>query len=229
MSTLSKCILMLLSIPNTLRFNFHYFNLKKAIRFPVLVSNKVRLKSMGAKGDLICPDKTACIKIGFSDGTYGMGKGKKSTFSQQKGTKIVFEGKATICNPVYLTVNHSGVVKFGSNFQSNTNFVLSSANAVTFGADCLVAWNVILIDGDGHSIYLPNSDKRYNDPKPIIIGNHVWIGSNVTILKGSKVADGDIISSGAIVSGVFDAQNVIIGGVPAKILKRDVLWEEEWL
>jgi acetyltransferase-like isoleucine patch superfamily enzyme len=57
--------------------------------------------------------------------------------------------------------------------------------------------------------------------KGIKIGENCWIGAKVTILDGSEVGDGSVIAAGAVVNGVFPG-NVVIGGVPAKILKRTV-------
>jgi len=53
----------------------------------------------------------------------------------------------------------------------------------------------------------------------IKIGHNCWIGSKVTILDGTIVGNGCIIAAGAVVIGKFP-NNVIIGGVPAKIIKE---------
>lgn len=55
--------------------------------------------------------------------------------------------------------------------------------------------------------------------KGIQIGNNVWIGAKATFLDGSKIGDNCVIAAGAVVNGVFP-NNVVIGGVPAKILKN---------
>ena len=55
--------------------------------------------------------------------------------------------------------------------------------------------------------------------KGISIGKNCWIGAKVTILDGSIVGDGCVIAAGAVVNGVFP-DHVVIGGVPAKILKE---------
>nr|WP_288788550.1 DapH/DapD/GlmU-related protein [uncultured Fibrobacter sp.] len=49
------------------------------------------------------------------------------------------------------------------------------------------------------------------------IGNRVWIGNNATILKGTEIGENSVVAAGAVVSGKFPA-NVILGGVPAKII-----------
>lgn len=54
--------------------------------------------------------------------------------------------------------------------------------------------------------------------KGIKIGNNVWVGVKVTFLDGSQVGNNSVVAAGAVVNGVFP-NNVVIGGVPAKIIK----------
>ena len=223
-----KALAMMVSIPNTIRFNFHYFKIKDAIHFPILVSYKVRLKELGECGSIICPRKFATIKMGFSDGSYSMGKNKRSTFSHEKGSVLRFEGTATFCNPFYITLKKESNIIVGDNFKANTNLILNSAKQISFGRDCLVAWNVTIIDGDGHFI-TGNDNTILNWPREITIGDHTWIASGATILKGVKFESDTIVSANALVTGVFSENNIIVGGVPCRIVKRNISWKEEWI
>lgn len=54
---------------------------------------------------------------------------------------------------------------------------------------------------------------------PVAIGNDVWIGSNVIILQGVIIGDGAIIAAGAVVNKEVEPYT-IVGGVPAKLIKR---------
>lgn len=56
-------------------------------------------------------------------------------------------------------------------------------------------------------------------PKPIHIGKNVWIGANATVLPGVTIGDGAIIAAGAVVAKDV-LPGVIVGGVPAKIIKK---------
>jgi acetyltransferase-like isoleucine patch superfamily enzyme len=55
--------------------------------------------------------------------------------------------------------------------------------------------------------------------KGVILGNNIWVGSKVTFLDGSRVGDNCVVAAGAVVKDEFPS-NVIIGGVPAKVLKQ---------
>ena len=47
----------------------------------------------------------------------------------------------------------------------------------------------------------------------------MWIGSNATILPGVTIGDGAIVAAGAVVAKDVPP-NTVVGGVPAKIIKR---------
>lgn len=55
--------------------------------------------------------------------------------------------------------------------------------------------------------------------KGIEVGNNIWVGSKVTFLDGCKVKDNSVVAAGSVVTNVFPS-NVVIGGVPAKIIKH---------
>lgn len=54
--------------------------------------------------------------------------------------------------------------------------------------------------------------------KGIKLGNNIWVGAKVTFLDGCEVGSNSVVAAGAVVNGIYP-DNVIIGGVPAKIIK----------
>ena len=89
---------------------------------------------------------------------------------------------------------------------------------------CMISSYVQIRTGDSHSIFNNNGD-RINKGMNIILGSHCWVGEGAKILKGVILEGDDIVSTGAIVTKTFQ-KNVLIGGVPAKIIKEEVNWDE---
>ena len=83
------------------------------------------------------------------------------------------------------------------------------------------------MDTDHHNIYIYGGKDVINKPRKIKIGNHVWIGADVKILKGVSIADNNIIGMGSIITQSIEKENVIIGNkIETKILKENIEWEE---
>ena len=61
--------------------------------------------------------------------------------------------------------------------------------------------------------------KRKNSFAPVKLGNHVWIGSNATILAGVTIGDWAVVAAGAVVTKDVPPLTVV-GGVPAKVIKH---------
>lgn len=59
----------------------------------------------------------------------------------------------------------------------------------------------------------------------VVIGNDVWVASNVLLMEGITIGDGAIVAAGAVVTKDIDPYT-IVGGVPAKIIKKRFSEEE---
>ena len=108
-------------------------------------------------------------------------------------------------------------IKIGNNVVTNNNIMLCAANYIEIGNDTLIGQNVVIFDHEMHGI-LPNDRRKIGLVGKVIIGKNVWLGNNVTILKNSEIGENSIVATGAVVSGTFPG-NVIIGGIPAKVIK----------
>ena len=56
------------------------------------------------------------------------------------------------------------------------------------------------------------------EAKPVVIGNDVWIGGNVTILPGITIGNNVVVAAGAVVTHDVP-DNTLVGGVPARKIK----------
>ena len=93
------------------------------------------------------------------------------------------------------------------------------------GKDCMISSNIYIATGDGHSV-CDMEGRRKNFSKDIVIGNHVWIGTRVIVGKGARIGDNSIVAAGSVcMTTNNEEQNVVIGGNPAKIVKRWINWD----
>ncbi len=113
-------------------------------------------------------------------------------------------------------------IKIGSNVTFNSNVMINARGKgkIIIGDNVLIGPNVVL-RSNNHSF------KKVNEPiisqgmteGQIIVENNVWIGSNCVILPNCKIGQGAIIGAGAVVTEDVGAY-CIVGGIPAKLIKR---------
>jgi len=109
-------------------------------------------------------------------------------------------------------------IHVGENFFANFNCVFLDVCEIRIGDNCLI--------GPGAHIYTAThpidplkraSGLEYG--KPVIIGDHVWIGGGAIINPGVKIGNHVVVASGSVVTKDVP-DDVVIGGNPAKIIKR---------
>lgn len=93
---------------------------------------------------------------------------------------------------------------------------LSIGDNVMMGPDVIILTSNHIIN----SINLPMNQQGCVEKK-VIIGNDVWIGARAIILPGCTIGNGVVIGAGAVVTKDIP-DYCIVGGVPAKILKKRI-------
>lgn len=78
--------------------------------------------------------------------------------------------------------------------------------------------DIFIRTGDSHCIYSTDTHQRINNPKTIIIGDHVWIGQDVMVLKGAQIGSGAVIGTRSLVPNKQLYSNTVYGGSPVKML-----------
>jgi acetyltransferase-like isoleucine patch superfamily enzyme len=89
---------------------------------------------------------------------------------------------------------------------------------VVIGKYSLIGFNTNLISNSHDILPTPNKRRGNGVSNPPIIGDHVWIGANCTVLPGVTIGSGSIIGAGSVVTKDIP-DNVIAVGVPCKVLK----------
>ncbi len=124
-----------------------------------------------------------------------------------------------VAMPFYTTLfvdRPQATISIGDNCRINGAYI-HSQTCIEIGSNCVVASGVNIIDSNGHQLISKNRTIGRDEPKPIKIGDNVWIGLNVTILKGTTIGDNCVIAAGSVIKGYFPA-NALIQGNPAKFV-----------
>lgn len=102
-----------------------------------------------------------------------------------------------------------------------------SHNYIHIGKDCLFSTNVQIWNSDTHTIL--NSDGEVlNSCKPIVIKDHVWLGQNVSVLKGVSIGECSIVGMSSVVTKPIQKHSVAVGN-PAKRIGECDNWNIDYV
>lgn len=150
--------------------------------------------------------------------------------------KEIIKKIININNPPYLIKSNS-LISAGKMSYHNGNFIIQGGQKIYIGNFCAFGENIRIIT-ENHDynypaiqyifhrhFFMKNHPGNYNFPPnkektkgPVIIGNDVWIGHNVTILSGIEIGDGACIGTGSLITKNITPYS-IVGGVPARLIK----------
>lgn len=175
----------------------------------------------------------------------------KVIIKKNKGAKFIFNGNLIIDdtfknnNSIFISAANNSIFKLNGDFLIGAGVKVILAKAaileiegklneeisgitcdtkimvnkeIYIGSDFLCSWNCFITDSDWHS-----TNNELNT-SPTFIGNHVWVTSDCKILKGTKIDDNSIITTGSVTHRSSFCKNVLIGGNPAKVIKNNITW-----
>ena len=106
---------------------------------------------------------------------------------------------------------------FGDHVHVNNAFSIISEKRIVIGSHALIGYSCVITDSNFHDLDPDNRDSTDPESKEVVIEDNVFIGNHVTILKGVTIGKNSVVAAGSVVTKSFP-NDVIIGGVPAKII-----------
>ena len=210
--------LILTSLPRSIYFNFRCLPFLQAIRIPILIhwnTALMRLKrnSIRIEG----PVKPFMIKLGLG-GSYKIAS--RRCVIESIGD-MVFTGRCILGRGLLLS--NKGHLRFGKDGNTQPNTTIWCDDHIEIGDDFLFAADVTVRDNDGHTMIADGKDQPTMGK--IRIGDHVWLCPHTVVLKNSSVPAGSVTAYGTIVTKPFEEENVLLAGIPAKIVKHGSTWK----
>jgi acetyltransferase-like isoleucine patch superfamily enzyme len=138
-------------------------------------------------------------------------------------------GEDSIIHAYISFEENGGKIHIGNRtFVGRSNLVCY--RSLVIGDDVIMSWGITVVDHDSHSI---EWTKRQHDVldwgkgkknwahvahAPVVIGNKVWVGFNVSILKGVMIGEGAVIGACSVVTRDVPPYSVAVGN-PAKVIR----------
>lgn len=161
---------------------------------------------------------------------WGVVLGKKSIFRghcyfKKSLNSTIVIGDNFTCVSI---INESNLIKRPCTIQTNmpnakieigdnvgiSGGIIACFKNIKIGDNVKIGGNCSIFDGDFHL-----DDPRAGIPKPIIIGNNVWIGYSTIILKGVHIGENTVIGAGSVVTKDIPA-NCVAAGSPCRVIKQ---------
>jgi acetyltransferase-like isoleucine patch superfamily enzyme len=219
-------ILKSINLFKTLYYNFKFLPFSEALKLPIAVGyntticNMHNVKLLGIKG-----------KFAFS-----FGLPINSFIGKQAYTVIDFRGETTIYGRCVfgsgskVIVDKDGELEIGAGFVCTGGCNIECHKKITFGKNCILSWNITILDTDFHPIY-DVEGKILNPNKPITIGDEVWLGFRSTVLKGVTIADNVVVASNSTISKNIMKPNSVVCNDSSEIkyIKENIKWGSTYI
>lgn len=131
------------------------------------------------------------------------------------GQNIIFEGKAT--------AEHGGALEVGDRSTLNNSNLVAYRRRLSIGADCMFAADVEVRTTDTHALYMIETGARINDDADVTVGDYVWLGKYVAVMKGAKIGVGASVALASVVTSELPPFSVS-AGAPSRVVREGICW-----
>jgi maltose O-acetyltransferase len=128
------------------------------------------------------------------------------------GDRVLIDGRTVL---VELVAHKGGTLSVGTSTYINYGVSISAHERVNIGRNCQIGNYTLIMDNDYHDM---NDHLLPGQSLPIEIGDDVWLGARVTVLKGVRIGDGSVVGAGAVVTKDVPPRS-FAAGVPAKVVR----------
>ena len=145
--------------------------------------------------------------------------GRSNIVRIDQGGQMTVDGHFKLMYGADVIVFKGGHLRCGKNSFINSDCKVRCHKAISIGEGCKISHDLTLMDSDAHHL------EGDNHTSEVIIEDHVWIASRVTVLSGTRIGAGSVVATGSVVRGTFPPCS-LIGGTPARIIRSNVVWSD---
>ena len=212
----------------TYYFNYKMFPRSIAKKLPVFFYGKVKFSDLSGEIIINAPIKTAMIGFGqsFEFPTTYRGIAELSL----KG-KLVFSGNAQIGKDCVLYIGEEGYCEFGYMAALGSSIKFICQKKIVLGDWTGIGYESQIIDTNSHPMINTVTKEQYPVNAEIVLGSYNAISNRVSIMPHTKTPNYCVIASNSLCNKDYSplGNNILIGGIPAKLIKNNFArdWESE--
>lgn len=212
----------------TLYFNFKMLPFDQAKKLPFYFYENVKFSSLNGSVQIDAPIKKAMI--GFGQKFEKMSRSKGIAEIILNGD-LVFKGHAHFGKDVFLCIEKNAYCEFGFMGCLGSDVKLVCTNRIVLGNWCGIGYQSQLIDTTSHPMKNAETGEMYPMSGEIELGDYNAFSNRVSIMSNTKTPNHCVIASNSLCNKDYrDLGNkILIGGVPAKLIKENYIrdWESE--
>lgn len=212
----------------TIYFNFKMLPFEQARKLPFIFYGKIYFSSLKGKVKINVPIKMGLVCFGED---FEINKKAKGIAQLHLDGEAVFNGYMHIGKDVLFYVNDGAYCEFGNMACLGSNVRFVCMNKISLGNWTGIGYDSQLLDSNFHPMYNTLTNEEYPMHGVIQLGDHNAVSNRVTIQSGTITNNNFVIASNSLCNANYYnlGENVLIGGVPAKLIKNNFArnWEIE--
>ena len=140
----------------------------------------------------------------------------------EKGGKLITGFKPYfIMYGADIEVFRNATLEIRGGLGANIGLTITCGNRIVIGENTGCGRNITIRDNNGNHFI---SVRGYKTGAPVVIKDHVWLTESCTIMPGTTIESGAIISARSVVSGHIPSFT-IVSGDPAKVVENNIYWK----
>ena len=212
----------------TIYFNYKKFPYAIARKMPVYFYGRVKLTSITGNLNIEAPIKRAMIGFGQPYEFITRSKGISELFL--RGT-FVFKGHVQFGKDYIIHIDENAYCEFGHMASLASSGKIICKDKIVLGKYARIGSESQLIDTNFHQMIDTQTGEKFKMTSSITLGDYNFISNRVTIMQKTITPNYCTIASNSLVNKDYTpfGENILIGGIPAKLLKENISrdWEGE--
>lgn len=201
--------------------NLRLLPFKQAIKFPIIVTGRLKIRSL--IGKVIIKGEVRMGLVNIGQDVDNMPISMLPAQLMIKGILII-NGNVILNKGANLVVWPNATMELGDDVMICSGVTLKAVNKVALGNHVMISSGCFIMDSSIHCIYNTEDMTVASPNGEVRIGNNVWLNMYTDVIKWGSLPNGCVTARYTLINKPIDTsdENCFLAGQPARIIKRNV-------